>query len=314
MHCSIWPRLRLAALLWAGQLPQLKVIVLGLVTSFAAYTAVYALNDLVDCRRDARRAAGCADPDADLDAAMQLHPIAQGCLSFRAGFAWTLFWGVVASVGSYLLNPVCLIMFLGACLFEAAYCALGGVTPLRTLIAGVVKSAGPLAAIIAVDPAPSIGRFLLFLTWLFLWEIGGQNIPNDLADVAEDQPARVPDGPGLNWTRRRRGNHVRRADCHGTAQPVSLSGCRDNRRYSVCTAYCDDWSRTSVAPRVSAIRGCRPPQRALSFQPGQLLSAQPSGPDNGTDYVAPVRSGPVLALIRKFTISEKVCLKFSHEI
>ncbi|HUX13671.1 MAG TPA: UbiA family prenyltransferase, partial [Spirochaetia bacterium] len=174
------------ALLWAGQIPEIRTIVLGLVTSFAAYTAVYALNDLVDCRRDARRAAGCPDPDVDLDAAMQLHPVAQGCLSFRAGLSWTLFWGVVASVGSYLLNPVCLFMFLAACLFETLYCALGGVTPFRAILAGVVKSAGPLAAIIAVDPTPSTGRFILFLAWLFLWEIGGQNIPNDLADVAED--------------------------------------------------------------------------------------------------------------------------------
>ncbi len=174
------------ALLWTGRLPEPWIVAVGMVTAFAAYTAVYALNDLVDCRRDAGRAAGCPDPESDLDAAVQLHPVAHGCISFGAALAWTLSWGAIASVGAFLLNPVCLVMFLVACLFEALYCTLGGVTPFRTLIAGLVKSAGPLAAILAVDPSPVPGRFLLFFAWVFLWEIGGQNIPNDLADAAED--------------------------------------------------------------------------------------------------------------------------------
>ncbi|WP_455381646.1 UbiA family prenyltransferase [Salinispira pacifica] len=176
-----------SALLWAGMLPAPRIVLLGIITSFAAYTAVYALNDLVDYRRDCERSAGCPDPDADIDAAMQLHPVAQGCISFRSALAWTVAWAVIASVGAYLLNPVCLFMFLAACLLEAFYCTLGGVTPFRTLIAGVVKSAGPLAAILAVDPSPAPGRFLLFFAWVFLWEVGGQNIPNDLADAAEDR-------------------------------------------------------------------------------------------------------------------------------
>jgi 4-hydroxybenzoate polyprenyltransferase len=176
-----------SALLWAGRLPGPRVIVLGVITAFSAYTAVYALNDLVDRRRDAGRAAGCPDPDTDLDAAMQLHPLAQGCISFGSALAWTLFWGLVASVGAYLLNPVCLVLFLVACLLETFYCVLGGITPLRTLIAGVVKSAGPVAAVFAVDPQPTPGRLALFFAWFYLWEIGGQNIPNDWTDIEEDR-------------------------------------------------------------------------------------------------------------------------------
>ena len=42
----------LAALLWLGHFPPLGVIALGLLTVFAGYTAVYALNDVVDCRVD----------------------------------------------------------------------------------------------------------------------------------------------------------------------------------------------------------------------------------------------------------------------
>jgi hypothetical protein len=44
----------LAALLCYGGLPPFGVIILGLLTGFAGYTAVYALNDLVDYRVDQR--------------------------------------------------------------------------------------------------------------------------------------------------------------------------------------------------------------------------------------------------------------------
>jgi 4-hydroxybenzoate polyprenyltransferase len=41
--------------------------------------------------------------------------------------------------------------------------------------------------VFAVDPSPSpIFLSMLFL-WLFLWEIGGQNVPNDWTDIEEDR-------------------------------------------------------------------------------------------------------------------------------
>jgi 4-hydroxybenzoate polyprenyltransferase len=61
------------------------------------------------------------------------------------------------------------------------------VSPYRTLVSGAVKTSGAVAAVFAVDPQPSallLGA--LFLT-LFFWEIGGQNIPNDLSDLEEDR-------------------------------------------------------------------------------------------------------------------------------
>jgi len=180
----------LAATLWLGHFPDPAVAALGLLTVFSAYTAVYALNDLVDIRRDMRRiAAGCPDPDGDLDASLLLHPIAQGCISFKLAFGWTFFWSLVALVGAFLLNPVCAALFVVACVLEAVYCILADVTSLRTAIAGVVKSAGPLAAIVAVDPSPAPLRLLLFFGWAALWEVGGQNIPNDWADMQEDSQA-----------------------------------------------------------------------------------------------------------------------------
>ena len=45
-----------AALLWLGAFPPFSVTVLGLITAFAGYTAVYALNDVIDYRADREKA------------------------------------------------------------------------------------------------------------------------------------------------------------------------------------------------------------------------------------------------------------------
>jgi 4-hydroxybenzoate polyprenyltransferase len=179
----------LAALLWLGGFPDLRTIVIGLVTTFAGYTAVYAVNDLVDYRTDREklRLGGFQDSRNYLDAAIIRHPMAQGLLSFKEGFAWAAAWSLVALAGAVLLNPVCVLIFVAGCTLEMAYCKMWKVTPFRSLVSGVVKSCGALAAVFAVDPKPSF-LFLLFLfLWLFSWEIGGQNIPNDWAEIEEDR-------------------------------------------------------------------------------------------------------------------------------
>jgi 4-hydroxybenzoate polyprenyltransferase len=96
----------LAALLWLGAFPPLKVILLGLLTAFAGYTAVYALNDVIDYRMDRQRVKSGELPAAEsyLDDVMIRHPMAYGMLSFRQGLAWVLAWGALAVLGAYLLN------------------------------------------------------------------------------------------------------------------------------------------------------------------------------------------------------------------
>lgn len=178
------------ACLWLGGLPDIGVILLGIITVFSGYTAVYALNDVVGYRVDRRsmREVGTLGKDRsnDLDSALVAHPMAQGLLSFSEGILWTLFWSVLAITGAYLLNPVCALIFLAGCLLEAVYCLLLKVSPLRTVVAGVVKTLGTMAAVYAVDPSPApLFVASLFLV-LFLWEIGGQNIPNDCTDVEGD--------------------------------------------------------------------------------------------------------------------------------
>ena len=177
-----------AGLVWLNRFPSVRIVLLGLVTTFAAYTAVYALNDIVDRREDRRRLSlGGSDYGGYLDAAVMRHPIAQGTLSLSSAIAWTAGWGVVAAVGSFLLDPRCLIIFAAAIFLEGAYCRLCTVTPLRAIVAGLVKAAGPIAAVVAVDPRPAPVRLALLFCWLFLWEIGGQNIPADWTDIDEDR-------------------------------------------------------------------------------------------------------------------------------
>ena len=178
-----------AALLCLGHFPSLAVTVIGLITVFAGYTAVYALNDLVDFNVDRRKAAagGLRDEGNDLDGVIIRHPLAKGILSFRAGLAWAGGWALVALLGAYWLNPVCVYLFLSGALLETVYCKLWQVTPLRALVNGAVKTLGPLAAVYAVNPSPAPLFVATLFFWLFAWEIGGQNIPNDWTDLEEDR-------------------------------------------------------------------------------------------------------------------------------
>jgi 4-hydroxybenzoate polyprenyltransferase len=183
----------LAALLWYGGLPPLRVTALGLATVFAGYTAVYALNDLVDYRVDQEKLklTGGRSKANYLDALFMRHPLAQGQVSFSAGLLWALAWGAMALMGAYYLNPVCAYIFLAGCLLEAIYCLMLRVSHLRTLVSGLVKTLGGVAAVFAVDPHPSPGFLLLLFLWVFGWEVGGQNVPADWHDVEEDQRLRA---------------------------------------------------------------------------------------------------------------------------
>ena len=177
-----------AALLCLGRFPNLSTIILGLITVFAGYACIYALNDVTDYQLDRQRMAGIARQETcfDLDCMFVRHPLAQGLIPFRGGVAWTVFWGMVALVGAALLNPLCAVILILGGILEAVYCKLYRVTQWKILIAAVVKTMGGMAAIFAVDPRPSPGFVIAFFAWIALWEVGGQNIPNDLVDMEED--------------------------------------------------------------------------------------------------------------------------------
>lgn len=177
-----------AALLWLGGLPAWPVLALALATAAAGYTAIYALNDLVGVNVDQQKlAAAGLNQGYSVEASDLRYPLAQRLLSVRSGLAWFTFWYALALAGAYLINPPLVLIVLAAAVLEVVYCLLLKVTYWRTLVSGLVKSCGPVAAVFVVQPQPSVPLLLLMLVWIMLWEIGGQNIPADWNDIEEDR-------------------------------------------------------------------------------------------------------------------------------
>jgi len=192
------------ALLWLGNFPSLKIILLGLMTAFAGYTAVYAMNDIIDYPLDKKkiRQGWLHHSVNDLDAKIIRHPMAHDLLSFREGLLWTMAWALLALIGAYQLNPVCVLIFLIGCGLEILYCLLLRLSYLRSIVSGMVKTSGAIAAVFAVDPSPSASFLIILFMLFFFWEIGGQNIPNDWPDMEEDlrlQAKTIPIRFGPRW-------------------------------------------------------------------------------------------------------------------
>lgn len=175
------------ALLWLGKFPPLFTIALSIFTAFAAYTAIYALNDLIGIVVDKEKFSGGINPGYSVEASVLRYPLAQNVLSYQAGVLWFAGWFLAAGVGAYFLNPAIIIILITAAILEVIYVLLLKVTYLRTFVSGLVKSSGPIAAIYVVDPNPSLHFVLLILAWVFVWEIGGQNVPADWNDTEEDK-------------------------------------------------------------------------------------------------------------------------------
>lgn len=181
-----------SVLLYLGGFPPLHVVVIGLLTAFAGYTAVYALNDIVDFRTDmAKGHKSALTAENYLDSLMVRHPLAQGLLTYREGLLWATGWSLVALVGAYILNPMCVVIFLLGSALEIVYCFLWQVSPWRSAVSGFVKNSGPVAALFAVDPHPSPLYTVILFLGLFFWEIGGQNIPADWSDIELDRQFRA---------------------------------------------------------------------------------------------------------------------------
>jgi 4-hydroxybenzoate polyprenyltransferase len=175
------------ALLWLGAFPSWPVLALCLGAAVAGYTAIYALNDIMGVGDDKGKVAGGVRPGYSVEASAMRYPIAQNLISMKGALAWFGFWMAVAVVCIWFLNPLILAILLAAAVLEILYVRLFKVTWWRTLVSGLVKSAGPVAAVFAVVEQPSLPWLALMLVWLMLWEVGGQNIPADWNDIAEDQ-------------------------------------------------------------------------------------------------------------------------------
>ena len=176
------------ALLCLGRFPPLSTIMLGLITVFSGYACIYALNDVTDYQLDQKRMGDLPREQTcfDLDCIFVRHPLAQGLITIVGGIVWTAMWGIIALVGAALLNPVCAVIFIIGAIFEVLYCKLYSFSQWKILIAATVKNLGALAAIYAVNSDPPLEFIIMVFVWIGLWEVGGQNIPNDLVDMHED--------------------------------------------------------------------------------------------------------------------------------
>jgi 4-hydroxybenzoate polyprenyltransferase len=177
------------ALLVLGAAPRASIVVLGLVSAFSGFTAVFAVNDIMDAKVDAEKMAKYRKESEafDLDSVGTRHPIAQGTLSRRAAIGWVAFWGLLSIVTAFFLKPLCAALLIAAVGLEIGYCSLLRVTHWKALLSGLMVAVGGLAGVFAVSSAPPLLATLLFGLWAASWEIGGRNIPNDWSDIEEDE-------------------------------------------------------------------------------------------------------------------------------
>jgi 4-hydroxybenzoate polyprenyltransferase len=176
------------ALLALGAAPRLQIIALGLVSAFSGFTAVFALNDVMDAKVDAEKMARFAKGGEvfDLDSVGTRHPIAQGSLSRRAAIGWVAFWGILSLVTAFLIKPLCALLLVAAVALETAYCKLLRVSHWKVLLSGLMVAVGGMAGVFAASSSPTPLVVVLFGLWAGAWEIGGRNIPNDWSDIEED--------------------------------------------------------------------------------------------------------------------------------
>lgn len=178
------------AILLADADPPPGRLLAAVVAVCAGLFSGFAINDLLDAPLDRRRRAAGAGVEAeaqgwDVDAP-GLHPLVRGEVSHRLAVTWVVSLGALAVALSALLSWVCVALFLGCVLLQAAYCALARVTAYKAVLSGAMVGAGACTGWFAftgeVDPL-LLGALAL---WGAAWEVGGRNIPNDLADAEED--------------------------------------------------------------------------------------------------------------------------------
>lgn len=183
----------IGAVLVLGGFPNPFTVLVGFLAAFAGFTAVFGLNDVMDCGVDCEKMATYSKNKEcfDIDSVGFRHPIAQGNLTFKSALAWVLFWGLCALALAFALNPVCAALMLVATGLEMGYCRLLRVTHWKALLSGLMVAVGGLAGVYAVAGSPPAGMVFLFALWAFAWEVGCRNIPNDWSDLDEDINFRI---------------------------------------------------------------------------------------------------------------------------
>jgi 4-hydroxybenzoate polyprenyltransferase len=195
----------LVAALLADDSPAALRLAVLTITAFAGLLAVFAVNDVLDAPLDLRRRAvecGHRAQGRDIDSAGVLHPLAHGLLSRHLALAWVAAVGGLALIGCALLGWRCVAVLGAAVLLQVTYCKLATVTHWKALISGVMVAVGTSAGWFAFTGSIDPLRLGLFALWMAAWEVGGRNIPNDLADMDEDRPLGIRTLPVVHGPQR----------------------------------------------------------------------------------------------------------------
>ncbi|WP_320774479.1 UbiA family prenyltransferase [Streptomyces sp. CRN 30] len=192
----------LIALLLADAGPPPQRVAVATTAAFAGFFALFAVNDVLDVDVDRRRFAHVRPYEGtDLDGVGGRHPLARGRLSRGAALAWIVALGTVTVALTALLGGFCLLLLAVAALLQVLYCRLATVTTYKFLISGVMVAIGGSIGWFAVSGVVDPLRLGLFAVWMVAWEIGGRNVPNDLADVEEDRHLGVRTLPVVHGVR-----------------------------------------------------------------------------------------------------------------
>lgn len=176
----------LASVLALRGLPSVKIILLGSIACLSGSYALTATNDLFDYQIDRERLKNLRTVEGfDIGQIFIRQPLARGVICFRTGVIWILSLSTISLIFGYLIKPSLVLVSLIIGLLVVTYSAMSRLSILKLVIVGVLVSLGAAAGWLAVSNQSFL--LLIFVLWMFFWEIGGRNIPNDFADIEEDK-------------------------------------------------------------------------------------------------------------------------------
>lgn len=187
------------ALIAARGLPSPGVLILAVPAAASGFLAVFAANDLMDVDIDRKRFRSLRSLKGwNIDTFIVRHPLAQGMITYNEQLLWILFHLAIAGVLSYLINPMCLLMFTVSGALEVTYCKMKKFSELKFLPTGMMVAFGALAGWYAVSKSTDLPIVLTLFFLFFAWEIAGRNIVNDFSDVEEDRQLGIKTVPSIH--------------------------------------------------------------------------------------------------------------------
>lgn len=178
-----------AAFLAVNGIPNIQLLALLIIGSTSGMFSVFALNDLLDYEIDkkTRENKQKTDKTWDMDAVFVSHPLTEGLITKRQQILWILITGTIAGIILFSLNSLALFFYLLAIILEILYCKLATISPLKTIVAGLLVSVGALIGWFAADGSFNFSILMPLILLFFGWEIGGRNIANDFSDIDKDK-------------------------------------------------------------------------------------------------------------------------------